>query len=402
MSSDYVKLAAKENEYYEHGDRDDDGSIIATHRIQPYELIAVPNDFNTMTIVNFIESNVFDIPGFQRNYVWDRKRASRLIESAIIGLPIPQVFLYERAKNKFLVIDGQQRLMSIYYFVKGRFPKKSKISRLRSLCDSKQTALDSLLHNNEYFDDFTLDLREYTSGDSNPLDGLKYVELDEENKSSFDMRTIRNVVVRQTDPSGDDSMYEMFNRLNSGGINLTPQEIRKCMYDSDFYKILYNTNTKSKWRRFLISQTPDLHMKDVEVLLRGFAMLIQKPYSPPLAKFLNDFSRAAALFDNGEIAQLQKLLDSFLDNNRHLPRNAFYSPANRFSPPIFESVFVAACRDAYNEENVTVKTIDSGLLDKLKEDEYFKTAAHTKTTDTRNVKIRLERAYKILVDGSGQ
>src|SRR4051812_10613964 len=89
-------------------------------QVGEYDLTSSPNDFNTSTIVNFIESGAVKIPVFQRNYVWDLKRASKLVESLIIGLPVPQVFLYEEGRNSFLVIDGQQRLMSIFYFVKGR------------------------------------------------------------------------------------------------------------------------------------------------------------------------------------------------------------------------------------------------------------------------------------------
>jgi hypothetical protein len=92
-------------------------------QIEEYDLTATPNDFNVLTINNFIESGAVKIPGFQRNYVWDRVRASKLIESLILGLPIPQVFLYERSRNEFLVIGGQQRLMSLYYFIKQRFPR---------------------------------------------------------------------------------------------------------------------------------------------------------------------------------------------------------------------------------------------------------------------------------------
>ena len=76
--------------------------------------------------MSFLEAGNVKIPGFQRNYVWDIKRASKLIESLIIGLPIPQIFLFQEAKNKLLVIDGQQRLMSIYYFIKRRFPHKDQ------------------------------------------------------------------------------------------------------------------------------------------------------------------------------------------------------------------------------------------------------------------------------------
>src|SRR3954464_14319462 len=88
-------------------------------QISEYDVTASPNDFNIGTIFNFIESGSLRIPAFQRNYVWEIKRASKLIESILIGLPIPQIFLYEKARNEFHVIDGQQRLMTIYYYKKG-------------------------------------------------------------------------------------------------------------------------------------------------------------------------------------------------------------------------------------------------------------------------------------------
>ena len=68
-------------------------------------------------------------------------------------------------------------------------------------------------------------------------------------------------------------MYEIFNRLNTGGINLRPQEIRTSMYHLNFYEVLYSVNGNALWRKFLHSEAPDLHMKDIEILLRGFAML---------------------------------------------------------------------------------------------------------------------------------
>ncbi|HAV1859723.1 TPA: DUF262 domain-containing protein, partial [Enterobacter hormaechei subsp. steigerwaltii] len=91
-----------------------------TYPIDEFELTTTPNDFNMLTIISFIRSKVFKIPSFQRHFVWDIKKSSKLIESLLIGLPIPQIFLYEKGKNEFLVIDGQQRLMSLYYFFSGR------------------------------------------------------------------------------------------------------------------------------------------------------------------------------------------------------------------------------------------------------------------------------------------
>jgi hypothetical protein len=91
------------------------------------ELTSTPNDFNVLTINSFIESGAVKIPGFQRNYVWDIKRASKLIESLILSLSAPQTVLYEEERNRFLVIDGQQRMMSMYYVIKGRFPRKEHV-----------------------------------------------------------------------------------------------------------------------------------------------------------------------------------------------------------------------------------------------------------------------------------
>lgn len=100
-------------EYFEM--QNEDTSIIS------YDISVIPNDFNVMTINSLIESGIISMPAFQRNYVWDRKRASRFIESLILGLPVPQIFLYQMDRNKYSVIDGQQRLLTIYFFVKQRF-----------------------------------------------------------------------------------------------------------------------------------------------------------------------------------------------------------------------------------------------------------------------------------------
>jgi hypothetical protein len=109
----------------------------------------------------------------------------------------------------------------------------------------------------------------------NKFNGLNYSTLDDY-KTQFELRPIRNVVVKQNAPTGDDSsMYEVFNRLNTGGINLRPQEIRTSMYHSPFYDMLYQINAEPGWRSILQSPDPDLHMKDIEIMLRGFAMLIE-------------------------------------------------------------------------------------------------------------------------------
>ena len=366
--------------------------------IDKFDLVSSPNDFNTKTLVDLIDSGVVNIPGFQRNFIWDIKRASRLIESILVGLPIPQIFLYEQKGNKYLVIDGQQRLMSIYYFVKGRFPRKDQLSNLRLNLKEKSAIPFGILDKDECFTDFRLNLPENVPGQPNRFHRLDYSSLDDQNRTTFDLRTIRHIIVRQVGPSGDDAMYEIFNRLNSGGINLTPQEIRRCTFDSRFYDMLYLTNTKNEWRQLVGNKIPDIHMKDVEILLRGFAILInEKSYRPSMVKFLNKFSQEARSFDETKLKQLECLLESFLHSCQDLSSDAFHSIQGRFSPMIFESVFVAICERPYATNSAVKGKIDCESLRTLKDDPDFRGATQSQTTSLANVKTRLARARQLLL-----
>lgn len=125
---------------------------------ETFKLTTTPNDFNISTIISFLDAGIFKIPDFQRNYVWDINKASKLIESLLIGLPIPQMFLYEKSRNEFYVIDGQQRLMSIYFFVKGRFPRASVRQKLREAYSKGEFIKEEFLQDNKLFSNFSLTL----------------------------------------------------------------------------------------------------------------------------------------------------------------------------------------------------------------------------------------------------
>ena len=386
----------EDNRYEPEADEEDSNDD--SYPIDQYDLVASPNDFNTRTLVDFIEEGVVNIPGFQRNFVWDLKRASRLIESMIVGLPVPQVFLYEQGSNRYLVIDGQQRLMSIYYFVKGRFPRKEALVDLRMNSNWQSAIPQDILNKDDFFTDFRLNLPESVPGRPNRFHRRSYANLEDEHRTPFNLRTIRHIIVRQVAPKGDDAMYEIFNRLNSGGVNLTPQEIRRCAFDSKFYEMLYRTNTQEEWRKLVGTKIPDIHMKDVEILLRGFAMLIsEESYRPSMVKFLNKFSQEAQSFDEQQLEQFRMLLESFLASCRNLPAQAFHSSQGRFSPMIFESVFVAACREPYLVGDKIDGEIDFNSLEMLKENAEFRSATQSQTTSQRNVIRRLDLAREIIV-----
>lgn len=363
-------------------------------QIDEYDLTSTPNDFNTKTIFDFIESGAVKIPGFQRNYVWDIRRASKLIESLIIGLPVPQVFLYEGGRNDFLVIDGQQRLMTIYYFMKRRFPKLTYRVRLREIFNSQGKIPDEVLHDNEYFEDFNLKLPEIGDNKPNKFTGRNYSTL-EDYKTQFDLRTIRNVIIKQVSPSGDDSsIYEIFSRLNAGGINLTPQQIRFSLYYSEFYDLLAELNLLPGWRRLLEQSEADLNARDIEVLLRAIAVWLEgDTYRSSMVKFLNNFSRRAQSFTPDKIADIREMFEWFLSASANTDPSALETQSGRFSVPLFEAVFSAACSLRASGRELVITT---EAVEEIKADEEFQGYIRQRTTHVENVQGRRRRAQEIL------
>ncbi|WP_306603502.1 DUF262 domain-containing protein [Azonexus sp.] len=367
-------------------------------QIGEYDITATPNDFNVMTLNSFVESGAVRIPGFQRNFVWDIGRSSKLIESLLLGLPVPQLFLYEQDRNKFLVIDGQQRLMSIFYFIKKRFPRKEKRTELRAIFDQYGGIPDEVLHDDTYFQPFNLKLPGQLPNHENKFRGLNYSTLGDY-KTQLDLRPIRNIVVKQNSPSDDDSsMYEVFNRLNTGGVNLRPQEIRTSMYHSRFYDMLYHVNINDKWRKLIGSSEPDIHMKDIEILLRAFAMLIDgEKYSPSMVKFLNQFSKKSEANTKDQNDYLSALFESFILACNDFPDDIFLNKTNRrFNIAVFEAAFNAASKSAFAERKLIEKNISEESIRRLAADPEFLEASQEGTTRSTNVEKRLNRARIII------
>lgn len=366
-----------------------------------YDITAVPSDFNVMTLDQLRTEGWVRIPGFQRHFVWDLARASKLIESLILGLPVPQLFLYEHRPDRNLLIDGQQRLMSIYYFKQQRFPRKEMRTDLRRIFDANGAIPDDVLQDDTYFQDFKLRLPESLPEQRNKLSGLTYDTLGSY-RARLDMRPIRCIIIKQNAPSDSDTtMYEVFNRLNSGGVNLRPQEIRSSMYHSSFYEMLNEINAEAGWRTMLGSPDPDLHMKDIEVLLRGFAMLVDGgEYKPSMTRFLNKFSKKCENNSATYNLQLKSIFLSFLQAASDLPDGAFINRANNhFNIALFEAVFTAACASAYADEGIIEDRLSADRIDRLRKDSQFTDASQNATTRTENVKKRLKIASGILTTG---
>lgn len=378
---------------------EDEQDVDFDGRIDEYEISSSPNDFNVSTIFSFIKSGAVRIPGFQRHFVWDIKRASKLIESLILGLPVPQIFLYEETKNTFLVIDGQQRLMSIYYFMQQRFPRTDKRAELRAVFDKYAGEIPvHIMEDDDYFVPFKLKLPEQIPGSPSRFNGLNYSTL-ADYKIAFDLRTVRNIIVRQAAANANDSaIFEIFNRLNSGGVNLTPQEIRSSMYHSPFYEVLQRLNSKPGWREIVGRHDLDLHMKDVEILLRAFALLIDRAsYAPSMTKFLNLFSKKSKSNSEAKNFFIERTFDEFLKATSRLPSRAFInSNNNRFNISLFESVFYAACRPFFEGGAKEIQEVSLAGLTALRQSPGFVAASSEGTSKTDNVDIRLRLAVEII------
>lgn len=363
-----------------------------------YDITTSANDFNIKTIFNFIESEVIEIPGFQRNYIWDMKRASKLIESFIMRLPVPQIFLYEKAKNKFLVIDGQQRLMTIYYFLKKRFPRMNMRAELRKIFSENKSIPSNILSNNEYFTDFNLDLPKLSNNEKNPLENKNYDTLDGESKSTFELTPVRVMIIKQLHPEDNDSsIYEIFNRLNTGGQNLKNQEIRSCLYRSEFYDRLNDMNNQIRWRE-LFGQRINAHMQDVEFILRGFAFLKNFiDYRGSLNKFLNKFSLDMQKADKAEVNYLEQLFVSFLDKTKPLRKNIFFSKKGTFNVLLFEAVFYASCKKAFEQKSLEIQPLADSIIEKIKENKKFIESTESETGKKKTVDKRFEIVTKIIL-----
>jgi len=375
-------------EYFEM--KNEETSIIS------YDISVIPNDFNVMTINSLIESGVISMPAFQRNYVWDRKRASRFIESLMLGLPVPQIFLYQMERNKYSVIDGQQRLLTIYFFVKQRFPRSGKRTFLRKVFDENGNIPDNILSNNEYFQDFKLQFAKQENGAPHPLNNKKYHMLDVSQRSSFDLMPIRCMSIRQNKPEDTGSIYEIFSRLNTGGLNLSPQEIRGCLYTSPFYDMLYSLNSNEKWRELVGKKEEDDKFRDVEVLLRSFALFYgEKSYTGSMVQFLNRFSKDAQKFDEDEVEKCKQVFENFLTVCETINPKEFLTKTGSFNVSLFDSVFVVIAKKIISS-GVDAAKISSEAFDALKNDTSFKTAITHSTSHVDSVKSRLSLARKYL------
>ena len=272
-------------------------------------------DYPVETLVSRMEKKLFYIPPFQRAFVWSQNQCSRFIESLLLGLPVPGIFLFKEAKSgKHLVIDGQQRLKSLQYFSDG-------------VINGKEFVL---------------------SGLETKFNGLTYKTLDEADKNRLDDAVIHATVFKQDLPEGEiNSVYEVFERINTGGIKLSPQEIRSCICHGNFNNYLHKLNENPEWR--VMYGPKSKRLKDVELILRFFAFLEEgDKYESPMKHFLNDFMKERRDFSDQKLKELGDIFTKTVSFVAQALGGRPFRPDRSLNTAVFDSV--SNCAGASFEE----------------------------------------------------
>lgn len=277
-----IKLTdAQINEKYTAGD----DRIVTETNIEK-----LPNFYEAMNRPKYLEIRPF----YQRRSRWDEERQSKLIESFIMNIPVPPIFLYEKEFNQYEVMDGQQRITAIKNFYDNNLILKG--------------------------------LERWPE-----LNGRSYKQLPSKIKAGIDRRTITSIVLlKESMMQNEDAMFlrqTVFERLNTGGVKLERQEIRNSLCSGKLNQLLYilarNDIFRNAWDLPTYSEEEDnedaskrqpIHdeelyckMQDLELVLRFFALRHAEHYSNGMQGFLDTYMIKSMLFTDRDIKILEDI-----------------------------------------------------------------------------------------------
>jgi hypothetical protein len=328
-----------------------------------YSITSYGADYPVDSLVRRVETGDIAVPEFQRQFIWPRPRIERFIESLLLGLPVPGIFLaVEPESNRLLVIDGQQRLRSLAAFYKG------------------------VLRSQEF---------RLSRGVQSQFVDRTYETLEPEDRRRLDDSIIHATVIRQDVPSDDQSsIFFIFERLNTGGTLLQPQEIRAAIYQGPFNELLHRINELPKWREVFGEPSPRL--KDQELILRFFAFRqAAASYKRPMKEFLNEFMgnhRKLATLDSDTLAAEFTAAIEVLTQQGAVEPKRLFRPGTQINAAVFDAVMVGiATRLDANEKPPTAPDV-RGAYEALMANDDFKSAYGRATADEASVERRLKLA----------
>lgn len=209
-------------------------------------------------------------PEFQRLHVWDNSKSSRLIESVLLEVPIPVIYLSEESDSKYSVIDGQQRLNAFIKFLENSL----RLSGLRILTEQN---------------------------------GKKFQDIPKILQDKFENATIRIIEIRKE--SHPDVKFEIFERLNTGAVQLNAQELRNCIYRGKYNALLKELSEDKDFQFLLGIKGLHSRMQDRELILRFFAFYhnTHLKYTPSMKHFLNKEMEQYRNLNEAEEKELRKI-----------------------------------------------------------------------------------------------
>jgi len=295
--------------------------------------------------------------GFQREFVWRKPQSDRFVESLLLGLPVPGIFLVKETNGKHLVLDGQQRLRTLEGFYGGVF-------------HGKEFVLENV---------------------QEQWNGKTYKTLHPDDRRRLDDSIIHATVVRQDEPNEDQSsIYLIFERLNSGGTFLQPQEIRVALYHGALSTFLGKLNEETDWRALYGKKSTRL--KDIELILRFFALHFHlASYRRPMKEFLNRYMATNRNLEK----QSEEVLGPLFRNTvsmilRGLGGQAF-RPKTAVNAAVVDSIMVGIASRLSRGPITDFARLKASYLSLLAEDQY-KEAITRSTADEEHVRRRLKLA----------
>lgn len=240
------------------------------------EFFASPYDPPVKSLVQEISDKELIVrPTFQRYAVWDAVRQSKFVESILLNIPIPTLFFAEDDDKTKVVVDGQQRLLALKEYIENRYPLKG---------------LEVLA----------------------ALKGKRFDDLTERQQKIIKNRTLRCLVISAK--SDSEIRFQVFERLNQGGVPLNAQEVRHSVYRGPLNDLLHELVTDVTWLKMLNLKKPHQRMNDCELILRFFALRDALPtYSPPLKNLLNEFMRTHRHAKDVELLELRAAFKAALE-----------------------------------------------------------------------------------------
>ena len=249
-------------------ERDPEEEPIRTTKLftQPYDLV-ITSLLDQIDDGTVHLRQISDRPKFQRRYVWTDRLASRLIESILLNVPIPPCYLAQDSDYKLDVIDGQQRIFSIYRFMRNQF----KLRDLEVLKD---------------------------------LNGKAFFQIPPPFGRKIKTYTLRCVIV--TNDSDPEIRFEVFERLNTNTMPLNPQELRNSISRGALIDLLSELANDESWLKILNRTKPDTRMRDEELILRFFAFHLFgiDSYKTPQKHWLNEVADKGRGFAPDRIKEL--------------------------------------------------------------------------------------------------